>query len=165
MGQPVVELAALAVADVAALLARLSLTLRIVAPATPIPGSYWGAPEAGLVGNQLYARSDTPLHSILHEAGHFVCMSGDRRARLEGDAGGDDLEECAACYLQVLLADALPEPMSRSRMCQDMDAWGYSFRQGNAAAWFAGDGADARDWLAERLLIDTADRPTYCLNP
>ena len=31
------------------------------------PGSYWGDSEAGLRGNALYVRADTPLHSLLHE--------------------------------------------------------------------------------------------------
>ncbi|NIS90685.1 MAG: hypothetical protein GTN98_11520, partial [Woeseiaceae bacterium] len=48
-------------------------------------------------------RSDTPVHSLLHETCHIICMSRERRAELETDAGGDDLEEAAVCYLQVLL--------------------------------------------------------------
>ncbi|HVS77493.1 MAG TPA: hypothetical protein VHE11_11200, partial [Steroidobacteraceae bacterium] len=86
----------------AALLERYGLTLALVAPDEVIPGSYWGECEAGLKGDRLYARLDTPVHSVLHEAGHYICMTPERRAGLDRDAGGDDLEEAAVCYLQVL---------------------------------------------------------------
>lgn len=128
----------------------------------PIPGSYWGESEAGLVGDRLYARPDTPAHSLLHELAHYVCMTPSRRVRLATDAGGDPDEECAACYLQVLLADELPE-LGRERCLNDMDAWGYSFREGSARNWLRGDGADAREWLIERGLIDRRARPTWAL--
>ena len=59
-------------------------------------------------GNTLYVRADTPVHSLLHELSHYVCMTPERRAGLDRDAGGDDAEECAVCYLQILLADELP---------------------------------------------------------
>ena len=72
-----------------------------------IPGSYWGESEAGLIGNRIYFRPDTPLHSVLHEACHFICMDDARRTQLERDAGGDYDEENAVCYLQILLADEL----------------------------------------------------------
>lgn len=136
----------------AALLARMGLVLVVLDGAADIPGSHWGAPEAGLVGTRVYARPDTPVHSLLHEAAHAVCMDASRRAALHTDAGGDDLEECAVCYLQVLLADHLPG-VTRERLLADMDAWGYSFRLGSAAAWFAHDAADARAWLAARGLL------------
>jgi len=148
---------------VAALLDRFGLSLVALADGAELSGSYWGAPEAGLRGVHLYARPDTPIHSILHETAHYVCMSDTRRSDLYGDAGGDDLEECAVCYLQILLAEHLPAPMGRQRMLQDMDSWGYSFRQGSAAAWFAGDGQEARAWLAAHGLIDTAGRVTFRL--
>ena len=48
------------------------------------------------------------MHSVLHEASHYICMSPARRAQLDRDAGGDELEEAAVCYLQILLADELP---------------------------------------------------------
>lgn len=114
-----------------------------------IRGSYWGEAEAGLVGNRLIVRADTPVHSALHEACHFICADAGRRAALHTDAGGDDVEECAVCYLQIVLADRLPG-FSRERMLADMDAWGYSFRLGSARAWFENDADDARDWLAAR---------------
>jgi hypothetical protein len=141
---------------VALLLARYGLALELVAAGEAIPGSYWGDSEAGLRADSLYARLDTPLHSVLHEAGHYVCMSPERRAGLDRDAGGDDLEESAVCYLQVLFADELPH-VGRERLFIDMDAWGYSFRLGSTRAWFEQDAEDAREWLRRRGVIDTAD--------
>lgn len=135
------------------LLAGYGLSLQWVAPASDIPASYWGDSEAGLRGSALFARADTPLHSVLHEAAHYVCMSAARRRRLDRDAGGDDAEEEAVCYLQVLLADELR--VQRSTTFADMDTWGYSFRLGTAAAWFAGDAAEARSWLRRHDIIDT----------
>jgi hypothetical protein len=133
-----------------------------VADRAEIPGSFWGAPEAGLIGQRLYLRGDTPVHSALHEAAHFVCMDGGRRAALRGDAGGDHAEENAVCYLQVLLAGRLPG-VGRARLLADMDAWGYSFRLGSAAAWFGGDAEDARQWLLGHGLIGADDAPTWRL--
>ena len=52
-------------------LAEQNLSLMTVADDTDIPGSHWGDDEAGLIAGKLYARSDTPLHSVLHEACHF----------------------------------------------------------------------------------------------
>ena len=143
----------------ATLLSRYGLQLTLVAPGERIPGSYWGDSEAGLRGACLYARLDTPLHSVLHEASHFVCMSPERRTGLDRDAGGDELEECAVCYLQVLLADQLPG-VGRERLFTDMDAWGYSFRLGSTRAWFEQDAADARAWLGQHEVIDAAGRVT-----
>jgi hypothetical protein len=140
---------------VALLVGRYGLTLTLLAPSEAIPGSYWGDSEAGLQGDTLFARLDTPLHSVLHEAGHYICMSPERRAGLDRDAGGDDLEESAVCYLQVLLADELPL-VGRERLFTDMDAWGYSFRLGSARAWFERDAEDARAWLSAHAIIDRA---------
>jgi hypothetical protein len=142
------------------LLNRYGMDLALVAPEQVIPGSYWGEREAGLIGDTLYARLDTPLHSVLHEAAHFVCMTPERRAGLDTDAGGNDAEESAVCYLQILLAESFPR-VGRERMCRDMDAWGYTFRLGSAAAWFGTDAEDARIWLAERGLLDAAGHVTY----
>lgn len=141
---------------------RLGADLELCAPQAPLPGSYWGDSEAGLRGNVLYVRPDTPLHSLLHELSHFVCMSPERRAQLDRDAGGDDAEECAVCYLQILLADELPS-LGRARMFEDMDAWGYTFRLGSSQAWFEQDAADAREWLRLAQLIDMYDRLTFRL--
>ena len=143
----------------ALLLGRYGLQLTLVAPQEPIPASYWGESEAGLKGEQLYARLDTPVHSVLHEASHYVCMTPERRAGLDRDAGGDDPEESAVCYLQVLLADELPG-VGRERLFADMDAWGYSFRLGSTRAWFEQDAVEARAWLAQRALIDARGRPS-----
>ncbi len=138
--------------SVAALLSRYGLELILLAPEELIPGSYWGDSEAGLKADWLYARLDTPVHSVLHEASHYICMTPERRAGLDRDAGGDDLEESAVCYLQVLLADEIPG-LGRDRLCKDMDEWGYSFRLGSTRAWFDGDAADARQWLVDHGLI------------
>lgn len=145
-----------------ALLGRYALELRVVPGDTPIPGSWWGEREAGLQGDRLYARPDTPLHSVLHEACHFVCMTPARRAALDTDAGGGYDEENGVCYLQVLLADELAG-FGRARMFADMDAWGYSFRLGSAARWFEQDALDARAWLQGYGLVDASDRPTWRL--
>ncbi len=145
-----------------ALLARYGLVLSPVPDAEPIPGSYWGDDEAGLLGRRVLARADTPLHSLLHEACHAVCMDPRRRAGLDTDAGGDDLEECAVCYLSILLADAIPG-FGRERMLADMDAWGYSFRLGSAREWFRHDAEDARAWLARHGLITDGAQPTFRL--
>jgi hypothetical protein len=147
---------------VALLLARYGLGLTLTAPQEVIPGSYWGEREAGLKGNHLFARLDTPLHSILHETSHYICMTPERRAGLDRDAGGDDQEESAVCYLQVLLADELTG-VGRERLCADMDAWGYSFRLGSTRAWFDADAEDARQWLARAGIIDERGRVTGAL--
>ena len=119
-----------------------------------IPGSYWGDEEAGLRGNRLYLRDDTPLHSILHETCHYICMDPTRRAALDTNAGSDNAEENAVCYLQVLLADEINE-LGRRRIFADMDTWGYSFRLGSSRSWFENDAEDARAWLISRNLIDS----------
>lgn len=142
-----------------ALLARYGLRLEWLDEASEIPGSYWGAPEAGLVGTTVHVRADTPLHSALHEAAHTVCMDGGRRARLHTDAGGDFAEEDAVCYLQIVLAQQLG--VSVREICADMDAWGYTFRLGSAYAWFTRDAEDARAWLLRHELIAPRDTPTW----
>jgi hypothetical protein len=142
-----------------ALFASYALKFRELPRAATIPGSYWGESEAGLIGDTLYARSDTPIHSVLHEAAHFVCMDDARRDSLQRDAGGDHAEENAVCYLQILWADAL-EGFGCERMCRDMDAWGYTFRLGAAQRWFDEDAADAKAWLERSGVIDTSGRVT-----
>jgi hypothetical protein len=140
---------------VALLLGRYGLDLRMVPLGEDIPGSYWGESEAGLKGNTLYVRPDTPLHSALHEASHFICMTPERRAGLDTNAGGDDAEECGVCYLQLLLSMQLPQ-CGYARACADMDEWGYSFRLGSTRAWFEQDAADARQWLLREGIVDAA---------
>jgi hypothetical protein len=146
-------------AAVTQLLARYRLEPVTVESATTIPGSYWGESEAGLIGNRIYFRCDTPLHSVLHEACHFICMDDSRRAQLERDAGGDYDEENAVCYLQILLAGKIAG-MSSQKLCSDMDAWGYTFRLGSASAWFESDAQDARQWLVAHRIIDEGGRVT-----
>lgn len=144
------------------LLARFGLGIVEVAAGAPIPGSYWGDEEAGLRGRCVLVRADTPVHSILHEASHFVCMDPARRDALDTNAGGGYEEENAVCYLQILLADELPD-VGSARMMSDMDRWGYSFRLGSAGAWFSRDAGDALAFLAREGLVDGAQRPTFQL--
>lgn len=144
------------------LLAGYGLDLRVLPPEAAIDGSYWGESEAGLKGNTLFARQDTPLHSILHETAHYICMTPERRAGLDRDAGSDDAEESAVCCLQLLLADALAG-IGRESQFADLDAWGYSFRLGSSRAWFEQDADDARLWLQQRGIIDAKARLTGAL--
>jgi hypothetical protein len=150
--------------DVRALVESFGATLEQLPEGRELPGSFWGESEAGLQGDSLYVRADTPLHSMLHELAHYVCMTGARRAGLDRDAGGDDAEECAVCYLQILLADRI-EGFGRDRMLRDMDAWGYTFRLGSARAWFERDAADARIWLHERGVLTGASPERFRLRP
>lgn len=133
----------------AAVLGPLGLRLAWVAAAAEIPGSYWGESEAGLIADTLHVRADTPVHSALHEACHWLLADADRREKLHTDAGGSDTEENAVCYLQCLLAERL-EGYSRQRCFADMDAWGYHFILGSAAAWFDHDSEDAQALLRAR---------------
>jgi hypothetical protein len=149
-------------AELNSLLSRFQLEVCITEIDQDIPGSYWGDEEAGLIGNRLYLRSDTPLHSILHEASHYICMDQDRREKLHTNAGSDDTEENAVCYLQILLAERLLS-MGRERALRDMDSWGYSFRLGSARAWFEEDASDAHDWLLLHQMIDDNDQPVFRL--
>lgn len=144
------------------LLARYAMEISVVEPGAPIPGTHFGEPEAGLIKNRLYLRPDTPVHSVLHETCHYICMSSDRRKNLHTDAGGDYTEENGVCYLQILLADEIPD-MGRERMMQDMDDWGYTFRLGSTKNWFHRDAEDARSWLHEQGIISKDSRPTWRL--
>lgn len=142
------------------LLAQYGLLITVVAVKERIPGSYWGDEEAGLIANRLYVRPDTPVHSALHEACHYICMDAQRRVALHTDAAGDYAEENGVCYLQIVLAGYLSQ-MGRERMWADMDAWGYSFRLGSAQAWFEQDAEDAKQWLLAAGLLNADDTPTW----
>ena len=137
-----------------ALIASRGLVLERVADGEPIPGSYWGEPEAGIIGSHVYVRNDTPVHSMLHEACHLIVLPPERRAAVHTDATDSVPEEDATCYLQIVLADALPS-VGSERLMADMDAWGYTFRLGSARAWFQQDAEDARNWLLQRGLLPT----------
>ena len=142
------------------LLARYGVNVTWVELDEPIPGTFWQEPEAGLIGNTLYIRDDTPVHSALHEACHYICMDPQRRDNLDTNAGGGYEEENAVCYLQILLADHIDE-MGRDRMFSDMDEWGYSFRLGSSRAWFERDAEDAATWLRRYDLINSDIMPNW----
>ena len=144
------------------LLERYGLVAEQLPDAAAISASFWGEPEAGIIGRQVFFRSDTPVHSLLHEVCHIICMSADRREALHRDAGGDDLEESAVCYLQIVLADFMAG-VGQARLIHDMDAWGYSFRLGSTALWFADDAEDARAWLLQEGILSAADQPLFRL--
>ncbi len=141
---------------VAALLLERGLQLQVVAADAAIPGSYWGEPEAGLIGESVFARDDTPVHSVLHEACHLLVLEPAKRASVHTDASDSIAEEDATCYLQIVLADVLPG-VGRARLMRDMDAWGYTFRLGSTQAWFEHDAEDAKAWLRTRGLLPCAD--------
>ena len=162
MAGNVLRLSDLAPGTVEALLARYGLSLVVEPDGQPITGSFWGDEEAGIVGRKVYARSDTPVHSLLHESCHTICMTAERREALHRDAGGDELEETAVCYLQILLANEI-DGAGSERLMRDMDAWGYSFRLGSAGRWFAEDAGDARNWLIDKGLIREDNRPIFRL--
>ena len=144
------------------LLLRYDLELVQQPSGAAISGSFWGDSEAGIIGRKVYVRPDTPIHSMLHEASHVICMTADRRMGLDRDAGGDDLEESAVCYLQVVLADYI-EGVGRARLMRDMDAWGYSFRLGNTRDWFQSDAEDALEFLKNHGLLNAEGEPTFQL--
>jgi len=144
----------------ARLLEPFGLELREVPEGAPIPGSYWGAPEAGIRGAILFVRPDTPVHSALHEACHLICADAARRRTIDTDAGGTDLEEDGVCYFQIVLAAYLPGA-GASRLMADMDSWGYSFRLGSTRAWFERDAGDARAWLVDHGLLTPEGEPTW----
>ena len=150
-------LADIDMAAVVALLARYEIAFVQVPDGADIPGSYWGEREAGIIGSTVYARGDTPVHSLLHEAGHLIVLPPARRANVHTDATDSIDEENAVCVLQALLADALPG-VGRERVLADMDAWGYTFRLGSARAYVEQDADDAWAWLARAGLVDPDTR-------
>jgi len=146
--------------DLEILLTKFGLSITRVTDNEDIPGSFWKPPEAGLIANTLYIRNDTPVHSALHEACHFICMDEKRRAGLNTDAGGGYEEEDGVCYLQILLSDFIPE-MKHQRMFDDMDEWGYTFRLESSQAWFEKDAEDAKQWLITSGVILENKIPTW----
>ncbi|MBS0199506.1 MAG: hypothetical protein JSR70_03565 [Proteobacteria bacterium] len=139
-----------------ALLAHYRLELVRVGDGEAIPGSFWGDTEAGIIGHTVHARGDTPVHSLLHEAGHLIVLPPERRGDVHTDATDSIDEENAVCVLQSLLAEQLPG-YGRDRLFADMDAWGYTFRLGSARAYVEQDAEDAWKWLQLKGLIG-ADR-------
>ena len=158
----VVVIADVARDSIEALLGKYDLELCVQAADEPVTASFWGGEEAGIIGHTVCVRLDTPVHSLLHEACHIICMTADRRQDVERDAGGDDLEEAAVCYLQLVLADRI-DGVGRALLMRDMDAWGYSFRLGDTRSWFERDAEDARKWLMDEGLLTAAGEATFRL--
>lgn len=144
------------------LLSPFQIQIKIIPLNKSIPGSYWGESEAGLIKNKLYIRSDTPVHSALHEACHFICMDSLRRNQLNTDAAGDYDEENAVCYLQILLAAKL-RGCSAAILMENMDSWGYTFRLGSTLSWYLHDAIEARQWLINEHIIQENNEPTWLL--
>jgi len=162
----VVRLRDIDIEQVRRLLGLFSLQLSETPLGAPIPGSYWGECEAGLIGSTVYVRADTPLHSLLHEACHLIVMPLEQRASVHTDATDSIPEENATCYLQLLLAEHV-DGFGFERACADMDLWGYSFRLGSAKAWFLHDAEDARDFLTAQKLYPLPPMPALqpCAEP
>lgn len=140
------------------LLSHYGLRLHWVADGDAIPGSYWGEEEAGVIGTTVYARMDTPVHSLLHEACHLIVLPPERRVEVHTDATDSIEEEDATCYLQIVLGGELPG-VGRQRIMADMDVWGYSFRLGSTQAWFERDAENAKIWLIARGLLTQGGDP------
>ena len=87
----------------------------------------------------------------------MAALPPERRARVHTDATDSVAEEDAVCVLQALLGDALPG-VGRGRVLADMDAWGYTFRLGSAAAYVERDAEAAWAWLQARGLVDARRR-------
>jgi hypothetical protein len=158
MSKSVLRLCDLDGSAIESLLAHYGLSLARVPDGEAIPGSYWGDDEAGIIGHTVYARGGTPVHSLLHEAGHLIVLPPERRAETHTDATDSIAEEDAVCYLQIVLGGTLPG-VGRERVMADMDAWGYTFRLGSARAWFEQDAENARDWLIEHGLLTSSGEP------
>ena len=160
--EKVLLVADLPLARLRRLLAKYDLTLHLQPGDKSITGSFWGDEEAGIIGRNVHVRSDTPIHSLLHETCHTICLTQERRDQLDRHAGGDDLEESAVCYLQIVLADEI-DGVGRNRLMSDMDAWGYSFRLGRTKLWFESDAEDARKWLVDNRLLSKSRTPVFRL--
>jgi len=136
------------------LLARYRLELVQVDNQEPIPGSFWGESEAGVIGSRVFARFDTPVHSLLHEACHLIVLPEEKRADVHTDATDSIAEEDAVCVLQAILGEQLPG-VGRERIWADMDEWGYTFRLGSAKAYFEQDAHSAFQFLIDKKIIDS----------
>jgi len=147
-------------ANFSQLLAKFGIEVCYLHMNEEIPGSYWGAPEAGIIKNQLFVRPDTPVHSALHESCHFICMDEYRRNNLHTDTGGDYDEENAVCYLQIMLAEKIPG-LNQMMLCKDMDEWGYTFRLGSAKRWYLKDADDALKWLQRKNILSHNQQVTW----
>ncbi len=162
MTKDVLTVAECNVSTIKNLLHRYHLRLIVSPDKVSIPGSYWGDSEAGLIANTVYVRNDTPIHSLLHETCHYICMNSERRENLDTNAEGDYDEENGVCYLQILLANDIFE-MGKAKMFQDMDTWGYTFRLGSAEKWFKEDANDALNWLKKYHILDKTGVVNYQL--
>jgi len=89
-------------------------------------------------------------------------MDLERRENLDTNAEGDYDEENAVCYLQIILAEELPE-MGSLKMMSDMDEWGYTFRLGSSKKWFEQDAEDTLEWLLKYNLLNSKKIPNYKL--
>ncbi len=138
--------------ELASMLQGYGVVVSWVPDGAQIPASYWGDREAGIRDRVLFLRGDTPVHSALHEASHIICAAASGRGSLDTDAGGEQIEEDAVCFLQIRLADRLAG-FGKERALIDMDAWGYSFRLGKAKTWFEQDAEDACAWLEQHDIL------------
>ena len=90
-------------------------------------------------------------------------MSEERRKCLDRDAGGDDLEEAAVCYLQMLLADHLPgcrsRPADAGHGQPGVTVSGSAIRAAGSSRTLA----TRVDWLLDNGLISSADNPLFIL--
>jgi hypothetical protein len=143
------------------LLSRYTLKITEVT-SDAIPGSFWGDSEAGIIANEIFVRQDTPVHSLMHEACHFICMDQTRRSKLDTNAEGDYDEENAVCYLQIYLSDFISD-YSSLKMMNDMDIWGYTFRLGSARKWYENDADDALAWLKKERIFNQKSHTTWAL--
>ena len=78
MADPATDLVVTRCSDLGAeavsqLLRRYDVALEWQSAGSPIRGSFWGEPEAGIVGQRIFVRPDTPVHSMLHELCHIIC--------------------------------------------------------------------------------------------
>ena len=62
---------------------RYGLTVKSIADGETITGSFWGEPEAGIKGLSVFVRSDTPIHSMLHEISHIIQVGIENHGAVE----------------------------------------------------------------------------------